>query len=101
MFAISMSVVGKDMARTTPQVVNDRLTDHGGPESIVVGGPAWFAGLERARLFAFRSIAGTFTARQERRARGGAYWRAYRTIGGRPRRGYLGRSADLTPTRLG
>ena len=88
------------MARTTPQVVNDRLTDHGGPGSIVVGSPAWFAWLDQARLFTFRSTAGTFTARQERRARGGAYWRAYRTIGGRQRRAYLGRSADLTPARL-
>ena len=88
------------MARTTPQVVNDMLTDHGGPESIVVGSPAWFAWLEQARLFAFRSTAGTFTARQEGRARGGAYWRAYRTIGGRQRRAYLGRSADLTLARL-
>lgn len=88
------------MARTTPQVVDDRLTDHGGPGSIAVGSPDWFAWLEQARLFMFRSTAGTFTARQERRARGGAYWRAYRTLGGRQQRAYLGRSADLTPARL-
>src|SRR5688572_19837875 len=88
------------MTRTTPHIVHDRLTDHGGAEAIVVGSPAWFAWLEQARLFTFRSTAGTFTARQERRARGGAYWRAYRTIGGRQRRAYLGRSADLTPARL-
>jgi LuxR family transcriptional regulator, maltose regulon positive regulatory protein len=88
------------MARTTPQVVNDRLTDHGGLESIAVGSPAWFTWLEQARVFTFRSTAGTFTARQERRERGGAYWRAYRTIRGRQHRAYLGRSADLTPARL-
>ncbi len=88
------------MARTTPQVVNDLLADHGGSEAIVVGSPAWFAWLNQARLFAFRSAAGTFTARHEARARGGAYWRAYRTVGGRQRRAYLGRSADLTPARL-
>ncbi len=88
------------MARTTPQVLHDRLTEHGGPESIVVGSLAWFAWLEQARLFTFRSPAGTFTARQERRTGGGAYWRAYRTIGGRQHRAYLGRSADLTPARL-
>jgi LuxR family maltose regulon positive regulatory protein len=93
-------MVGDNMARTTPQVMNDLLADHGGPEPIAVGSPAWFAWLERARLFAFRSNAGTFTARQETRARGGAYWRAYRTAGGRQRRVYLGRSADLTPARL-
>jgi len=88
------------MARTTPQVANDLLADHGGPEPIIVGSPAWFAWLEQARLFAFRSSAGAYTARQETRARGGAYWRAYRTAGGRQRRAYLGRSADLTPARL-
>src|SRR6476661_370448 len=60
----------------------------------------WLAWLEQARLFTFRCTAGTFTARHERRARGGAYWRAYRTIGGHQRRAYLGRSADLTPARL-
>jgi LuxR family transcriptional regulator, maltose regulon positive regulatory protein len=88
------------MARTTPQVVNDRLTDHGGHDSISVGSAAWFAWLEQARLFTFRGTTGTFTARQESRARGGAYWRAYRTIGGHQHRAYLGRSADLTPARL-
>jgi LuxR family maltose regulon positive regulatory protein len=88
------------MARTTPQVVDDRLTNYGGVETIVVGSPAWFAWLEQAQRFAFRSTAGTFTARLEGRAHGGTYWRAYRTIGGRQRRAYLGRSADLTSARL-
>src|SRR5215208_6755098 len=88
------------MARITPQVLNDRLADHGCPGSIAVGSPAWFAWLEQARLFTFRGPAGMFTARREQRARGGAYWRAYRTVGGRQRRAYLGRSTDLTPTRL-
>src|SRR5689334_23739893 len=88
------------MARTTPQVVNDRLTDPAGPESIVVGSPAWFAWLERSKGFSFRGPTGTFTARRELRERGDGYWRAYRTVDGRQRRAYLGRSADLTPERL-
>jgi LuxR family maltose regulon positive regulatory protein len=87
------------MARTTPQVANDRLTGHGAPDAVVVGSPAWFAWLEQASRFAFRDPAGTFTARYEAHGRS-AYWRAYRTVGGQQRRAYLGRSADLTPERL-
>jgi LuxR family transcriptional regulator, maltose regulon positive regulatory protein len=87
------------MARTTPQVVNGRLTGHSGQESVAVGSSSWFAWLEQATRFAFRDPAGTFTARREVRGRG-TYWRAYRTIDNRQRRAYLGRSADLTPERL-
>jgi LuxR family transcriptional regulator, maltose regulon positive regulatory protein len=87
------------MARTTPQVENDRLTGHGAPQPVAVGSPAWFAWLEHATRFAFRDPAGTFTARREARGRG-TYWRAYRTVDRRQRRAYLGRSADLTPERL-
>ena len=91
---------GSDMARTTPQVEHDLLSGHGGAAPIAVGSPAWFAWLEQSHLFAFRSSAGSFTARREGRARGGGYWRAYRTIAGRQRRAYLGRAADLTSERL-
>ncbi len=73
-------------ARTTPQVAKrfgSRLT--ASQEPIVVGSSAWFAWLEQAQLFTFRSAAWTFTARHERRAGGGVYWRAYRTIGGQQR----------------
>src|SRR5258705_4855304 len=88
------------MARTTPQVEHDLLAGHGGAAPIAVGSPAWFAWLEQASLFAFRSGAGGFTARREGRARGGGYWRAYRTVAGRQRRAYLGRATDLTIERL-
>src|SRR5215212_1543422 len=88
------------MAHATPQVEHDRLENHGGAGPIAVGSPAWFAWLEHANLFAFRSGAGSFTARREGRARGGGYWRAYRTVAGRQRRAYLGRAADLTSERL-
>ncbi|HEU5103018.1 MAG TPA: LuxR C-terminal-related transcriptional regulator [Roseiflexaceae bacterium] len=88
------------MARATPQVEHDLLTGHGGAQPIAVGSPAWYAWLDQAGLFAFRSAAGSFTARREGRERGGEYWRAYRTIAGRQRRAYLGRSADLTSERL-
>src|SRR5689334_11657976 len=87
------------MARTTPQVADGRLTGHGSSETLAVGSPDWFAWLEQATSFAFRDPAGTFTARREAHGRG-AYWRAYRTIAGRQRRAYLGRSTDLTTERL-
>ena len=93
-------MTGSGMARTTPQVEHDLLFGHGGAAPIAVGSPAWFAWLDQARLFAFRSGAGGFTARREGRARGGGYWRAYRTVAGRQRRAYLGRAADLTIERL-
>jgi LuxR family maltose regulon positive regulatory protein len=69
---------------------------------LVVGSPAWFAWLadDSARSFSFRSPAGDFTARKERRQRGGAYWVAYRTAAGRQYKKYLGTVADLTPERL-
>src|SRR3954454_20632344 len=88
------------MARMTPQVEYDLLSGHGGAAPIAVGSPGWFAWLEQSRLFAFRSDAGSFTARREGRARGGSYWRAYRTISRRQQRAYLGRAPDLTSERL-
>jgi LuxR family maltose regulon positive regulatory protein len=88
------------MTRTTPQVEHDLLSGHGGAAPIAVGSSAWFAWLEQASLFAFRFGAGGFTARRESRARGGGYWRAYRTVAGRQRRAYLGRATDLTLERL-
>jgi hypothetical protein len=73
-----------------------------GADGLAVGSPAWFAWLadDAARSFSFRSSAGPYTARKERRQRGGTYWVAYRTAAGRQRKVYLGRSAELTPERL-
>src|SRR4029453_6115308 len=69
---------------------------------VVVGSPARFAWLagDSARSFSFRSPAGGYTARKERRQRGGSYWVAYRTVAGRQHKVYLGRGAELTPERL-
>ncbi|MCE3274541.1 MAG: ATP-dependent transcriptional regulator, MalT-like, LuxR family [Propionibacteriaceae bacterium] len=65
---------------------------------VVVGSPAWFAWLaaDSSRSFSFRSPAGAYTARKERKQRGGAYWVAYRTAAGRQYKKYLGTVADLT-----
>ena len=87
------------MTRTTPQVHGDVLIV-AGAAPITVGSPAWFAWLEQATTFTFAASTGRFTARKEPRVRGGAYWKAYRTLHGKQRRVYLGRSGDLTPERL-
>ena len=71
------------MARTTARVEQETLispTPAAG--SITVGTPAWFAWLESATTFSFSGPTGSFTARKEGRARGGGYWKAYRTAHG-------------------
>ncbi|GIE98543.1 LuxR C-terminal-related transcriptional regulator [Paractinoplanes rishiriensis] len=91
------------MARI-PAVVGGLLqgTATVGAPGLAVGSPEWFAWLadDAARSFSFRSAAGAYTARKERRQRGGAYWVAYRTAAGRKHKVYLGRAAELTPERL-
>ncbi|GIJ72980.1 LuxR C-terminal-related transcriptional regulator [Virgisporangium ochraceum] len=79
-----------------------QLRDAPGTTGPAVGSPAWFAWLDdgASRSFAFRSPEGVFTARKERRRRGGAYWVAYRTAAGRQHKVYLGRGEDLTHERL-
>jgi LuxR family transcriptional regulator, maltose regulon positive regulatory protein len=85
------------MARTTSQVDGNRLVLASKDESsIVVGSPAWFAWLETATTFAFTCPSGRFTARKEARARGGLYWKAYRTVNRTLHRAYLGKTTDLT-----
>src|SRR5262245_61583340 len=89
------------MARTTSLVYGATLVL---PESdvspIPLDTPAWFAWLEQATTFAFRSASGHFTARKERQVRGGGYWKAYRTSHGTLHRVYLGKAQDLTLDRL-
>src|SRR5215217_2615996 len=89
------------MARTTAQVDGATLVLAAHDASpIIVDTPAWFAWLEQATTFAFTSPSGRFTARKERQARGGGYWKAYRTSHGTLHREYLGKSQDLTLDRL-
>src|SRR5688572_31967869 len=89
------------MTRTTAQVDGATLvlpTHDASP--ITVDTPAWFAWLEHATSFAFTSPSGRFTARKEQQARGGGYWKAYRTSHGTLHRAYLGKAQDLTLDRL-
>src|SRR5262249_4658405 len=68
----------------------------------IVGTPAWYAWLNTATTFAFRSEVGTFTARREQAGhkRGGWYWRAYRKREGQLHRIYLGTGEKATLERL-
>jgi hypothetical protein len=92
---------GVVVARSTPRVEDAVLVGGAGAAgSIAVGSPAWYAWLEGATSFAFRSAAGSFTARKERRGSAGWYWKAYRKRAGTLHRAYLGKSADLTIERL-
>ncbi len=87
-----------------PLVQGDILTyrEDGRDEQLRVSSPAWYMWLETATTFAFRSEAGSFTARKEQAGhkRGGWYWRAYRKRGGKLHSAYIGPSEELTLERL-
>jgi LuxR family maltose regulon positive regulatory protein len=91
------------MARTTSPPLVDHthllLPDHA-DETVAVGSPAWYAWLENATSFVFRSPRGTFTAAKEHRSPAQEYWKAYRRGAGRLQRAYLGKSGELTLDRL-
>ena len=59
------------MAHTTALVDGARLVlAENDASPIIVDTPAWFAWLEHATTFTFRSASGRFTARKERQSRG-------------------------------
>src|SRR5262245_4492159 len=92
---------GTRMARTTARVDGATLVlPERDASPITLDTPAWFAWLEHATTFAFTGPSGHFTARKERQARGGGYWKAYRTSHGTLHRVYLGKAQDLTLDRL-
>jgi LuxR family maltose regulon positive regulatory protein len=62
--------------------------------------PAWFAWLDQVSSFAFSGKSGHFTARKEAKQRGDRYWSAYLTAGEHLTKKYLGKTTDLTLTRL-
>ncbi|MGB9754120.1 LuxR C-terminal-related transcriptional regulator [Roseiflexus castenholzii] len=87
--------------RHTHVVDDNTLLQANGSDAIPLGSPAWYAWLndDQTTSFVYRSARGGFTARRERQ-RNGWYWYAYRRIGGRLRKRYLGRAGDLTAERL-
>ena len=60
----------------------------------------WVAWLESISAFSFQGQQGHLTVRKEARPRGDQYWYAYRRVGPRMAKKYLGRSVDLTLGRL-
>lgn len=71
------------------------------PSKITSGDEVWTQWLATVSSFAFKSRSGIHcTIRKERLQRGDAYWYAYRSVAGRTKKRYLGRSADLSFARL-
>ncbi len=58
--------------------------------------PDWFSWLASLSSFHFQGKSGHFTARQERKQRGDAYWYAYRKAHTQRLKRYLGRTDKLT-----
>src|SRR5205807_4183617 len=67
---------------------------------IVPESPTWLVTIGQVSSFAFHGKHGSYTARKERKQRGGEYWCAYARVGGKLTKRYVGRSCDLTPARL-
>lgn len=91
------------MARTTPRVEQTMLVlPEDKKATVQVGSRQWYSWLadEKNGSFFFVNETGSFTARKERRKRGGWYWIAYRSRGGKLAKTYIGRSEDLTLERL-
>ncbi len=92
------------MAQTMP-IVRDRVLTYqwqGENRRVVIGTVEWEQWLVDAQTFIFEHEPGTFTARKERagNGRGGWYWRAYHKDSGALHRLYIGKTEDLTLTRL-
>ncbi len=60
----------------------------------------WFQLLQQIPSFHFHGRRGHFTARKEKRTRGGVYWIAYRHMQGKLRKKYIGPIASVTIARL-
>jgi LuxR family transcriptional regulator, maltose regulon positive regulatory protein len=90
------------MAKTTPTVRNKTLNVAQGKRLKLTDQQAWLDWLEaeETAVFRYEGHAGSFTARRERRQRGGYYWTAYRRHMNRLHKVYLGRSDTLTPDAL-
>src|SRR5215831_6016959 len=92
------------MPQTTPFVQGKTLIfqQDGHEHTLLIGTSAWYAWLETATLFTFRSAYGTCTVRKERAGnkRGDCYWRAYRQRDGKLQRVYIGKTEEVTFQRL-
>src|SRR5258708_11358273 len=68
--------------------------------TVTRGAQAWFAWLGSVPSFPFQGQQGQLTARKESRQWGEGYWYAYRRVGPKLTKKYLGRTAELTLARL-
>ncbi len=68
--------------------------------SLVPDSPAWFTWLAKLSSFHFAGKSGQFTAREETKQRGDAYWYAYRKAHGQRLKRYLGLTTQLSLAKL-
>jgi LuxR family maltose regulon positive regulatory protein len=87
--------------RWDPRQSSYTLHDTGSQRALWVApdSHAWFDGLASVPSFTFSGQHGQLTLRQEIRS-GGSYWYAYRRVGQKMAKRYLGRTTELTPARL-
>src|SRR6185312_5538384 len=87
-----------------PSVTGNTLhyQEQGHEQIVPVGTSDWYAWLQSARAFTFRSSSGQFTARKEQagNGRGGWYWKAYCRREGKLCSAYLGKSERLSLQRM-
>src|SRR5262249_52663469 len=103
----AISQTGRGMSKisaATGVATGDTLTYQrdGREETLPVGTDSWYAWLETATTFTFKSDEGSFTAykTRARNRRGSWSWSAYRRRTGHLSSLYLGASANLTTDRL-
>jgi LuxR family maltose regulon positive regulatory protein len=100
MFGNFGNLAGVGMARRTPYVADGVLRIPGlrGDPGIGVGSESWAAWLTdpATRSFSFRGSDFRYTARKERRSRGGEYWVAYLKRRGKLHKAYLGKPQNIT-----
>lgn len=72
----------------------------GGKRDFAPDSPDWFAWLAGHASFHFTSKYGHFSARQEKKQRGGGYWYAYRRAYRHRYKRYLGATETLTVAKL-
>ncbi len=68
--------------------------------NIVPESSTWLVWVNQISSFAFHGRNGAYTACKELKQRGEGYWYAYARVGGKLAKRYLGRSIDLTLSRL-
>jgi hypothetical protein len=98
------------MAKTIPHVRDQWLMDPQHPAvEVRVDSAAWFQWLEAAtsNRFSYALVdhrcgysVGVMTVRKERKQRGSCYWSAYCRRNGQLQKRYVGRSRQVTQTRL-